>query len=289
LENAKRHSADKSSIYSLFIEKWFFITALFASPNSSASKLEFSKFRKRVERSKNWSILRELDLYQALASEDDMEISKVYLKTQNRFYKKKISKLAGPEWRLTSPIALNNSVSSSQSGVTPFQIKPESLLEPLLTHPRLLRLFQVLITDQYTPFYVGMLFSELFPDEFFDPYHSKNRIHQILRRLRQLIQEQKWSIEIIHESSSYRMNIGDEFPLLLIESDPNVISKYDIDLAKLESSRQTNFSASEIQSFLNCNRSKAVRVLNAGIDQHRIVKEGAGKNTRYLIKALKAS
>lgn len=282
LKQALQLSKDSHSLYTLFIEKWLHIVELFQSPNDRARLSELSHFRKKMKQKKQWNTLRECDLYQAIAMGDDIKISKVYLSTRNPFYKEKIKILAGNSWALKAPIPFHEQSPEQSQGVSPFNHPPEQIFASLVGQARLLKLLQILVSDLYHPFHLGSLFSHLFPDEYFDPFHSPNRVHQLIRRLRNEIEMNQWDLQVIHDQGSYQLQVGKNFPLVLVNNTHLASGKYEILLNQLEASTSRgNISARDAEKLLNCDRSKAIRVLNLGVKEERLIKQGKGKNTTY--------
>ena len=59
-------------------------------------------------------------------------------------------------------------------------------------------------------------------------------------------------------------------------------NKFDLLLFDLKKrAPESEVSASEVEKLLNCDRSKARRVLSFGLSKGEVIKVGAGKYTRY--------
>lgn len=58
-------------------------------------------------------------------------------------------------------------------------------------------LIEVLLRDFYRPLKMGELFAEIFPDDHFDIFSSPNRLHQILFRTREWLNEENIPLEIV--------------------------------------------------------------------------------------------
>jgi tetratricopeptide (TPR) repeat protein len=75
------------------------------------------------------------------------------------------------------------------------------------------RLLMILSEDFYRPKPSGQLFGELFPDEFFNPNTSPDRVHKAIGRFRKWTKEERIPFSIEEEDGQYLLKVGEGFAL----------------------------------------------------------------------------
>lgn len=156
-------------------------------------------------------VLREIDFY-ILRIEPSLNLAlKLYAGTPFQGYQEKIAKLY-PSLRNYSECLFSkelDSVSEASIICRLDQIE-KSIPSPLRPVSAGLSLcLTSLFRDFYRPTSVGYLFSVLFNDEYYNPFSSPNKIHQLVHRLKILLKENNWSIQINHSSKGYLPLIND--------------------------------------------------------------------------------
>jgi hypothetical protein len=84
------------------------------------------------------------------------------------------------------------------------------------------RLMFLLCRDFYQPLSVVGAFSKLFPDEYFNPNTSPNRVHQFIRRLSNYFRKQGVAFKIDEMTGSYRLRLPDNTGILIPQEFPDL-------------------------------------------------------------------
>lgn len=135
-----------------------------------------------------------------------------------------------------------------------------------LTH----QLIGVLLQDFYQPMRVAALFSALFPHEHFMISSSPDRIHQILRRTRRIIEENRVPLQIIEEGGFYSLKISREisFRIQLDHRRTNMMEhQFDSLRAAFGSAR---FSAREARERLKVSKATVRRLILWSIENGKV-------------------
>ena len=163
------------------------------------------------------------------------------------------------------------------------------------------RLLAVLASDFYRPSRLVELFNALFPNDYFSPDSSGDRIYQAMRRLRSFFNDQGVPIEIRESSGFYRLVTNGINVELLCYRDASdiervakeqkvmqtsllnhkLLSDFLCTLAKTAKSHIVEFKGEEMASVLGISKRMATRHLKMGVESGLIARVGAARKTRY--------
>ncbi len=271
----------RESIYHLLIQKWKNIIDLFDGKISAHSWFEF---RKKAADVGHWETIRECDLYFALYMKDSLALSRLFLASANGFYRAKIQRLAPKAWAPLESVVWPDS-NSDRVPLNFLRSNESGQRMSLEDQTGLLRLFKVLSSDLYSPWHLGSLFSSLYPDEYFDPFRSPNRVHQLIRRLRVRLASMHGNVEIVENSSTYFLDFGSRGGLTLNLESQVPTGKYHLLLLKLMGSTSQPVSVEMAAKVLQCPPTQASRVLRWGVDNGKVIKTGQGRATVYILRS----
>jgi hypothetical protein len=151
----------------------------------------------------------------------------------------------------------------------------------------LLRLFQSLTEDMYRPQIIGSVFSKVFPGEYYDPIFSKDRIHQIIARLRKWFNQNKIPLRIVESEGLYQIMASG--PVAIKFYNRELVTDLSPELQKIKANFNYDpFSNSDAVKLLNISKSSANRLLKDSVEQGVLILSGKGSATRYKLKPSKS-
>lgn len=145
----------------------------------------------------------------------------------------------------------------------------------------------LLIEDFYHPKRVGTLHSELFPDSYFNPVSSPNRIYQVISRLRQWAEGTNVPLSIKEDNGYYWARVLAGLGVLVREEKTlaSEVSPNQTLINRLQEQRIEEFSAKQACDSLGLSRSSFNRFAKWAIDEGVLEKRGQSSATHYrLIK-----
>ena len=148
------------------------------------------------------------------------------------------------------------------------------------------KLFCHLISDQYSPMTVGTIHSKIYPDDFFNPFSSPDKVYQILKRLNKLT-KQSFDLEVQNKKNKYQIsyqqfknqNLYLEKEQVILLSSPKKIFEN-----QLKANFANNpFTALQLSKHYKVSKRTINRWIKILEEQQVVKKEGQGKNTRFKI------
>ena len=130
---------------------------------------------------------------------------------------------------------------------------------------------------------MGTLHSELFPDSYFNPISSPNRIYQVISRLRNWIGESLLPMAIHEDHGYYWAQVRPGLAVLIREekAQASEVSPNQTLLDRLRSLGSDEFSASQVCTHLGLSRSAFNRFAKWAIEEGFVEKRGQSSSTRY--------
>lgn len=274
----------------IYPRKWSFLIRARQERSLHEAFLVMKPLMKEAYRQREWETLRDIDRQLAIQFQDNYLAQKVYFGSPFAGYRNRIAELfpkfSPPEnfflcnrWQNT-PMG---SVLEAYSGTLDhfdIGIKPGALLH---------RLLGTLLSDFYRPFSIGTLCSELFPDEFYNPFTAHDRVYQAVKRLRQVFEKNNLPIKIFQAKYEYFIKVTGRVSIRLRKQDLSAKAKHFkeslLDEKLISLSEVGLFSVKELQEHLNTSLRTTNRILNEQVRTGKLIKLGKGKNTRYKLAA----
>jgi tetratricopeptide (TPR) repeat protein len=169
--------------------------------------------RKEARERKAYESLRDLDFHTAILSRNSLLLNAVYWRTQSPSYKQRVF-LAAERGGLKL-----NTESFRQGPANKgacFDLQAQALTGThahLKPNSALARLFKALVSEGYKPAKLFDLFAAVYGDEIFFPESSPDKMHQLIKRLREFLIEARLPAEITCQGSQYRMVLGGKLNL----------------------------------------------------------------------------
>jgi len=147
------------------------------------------------------------------------------------------------------------------------------------------QLLVALTDDFYRPLAMGNLFSDLFPGEHFNIFSSPNRVHKIISRSREWIDDSGLPLEIAERDGFYSLRVTGDLSLRV------TLNRQPLDLmhtrfAKLQDVMGSGkiFSAQQASERLDISRTALKQLFAWGIEQGRLERLGANqRSAKYRI------
>ncbi|MBX3017604.1 MAG: hypothetical protein KF767_06940 [Bdellovibrionaceae bacterium] len=265
--------ADEKAWDQLYIRKWRGILRALKDRDAG----ELLHLRSEVEGTGHFESLRDIDFHLLRTRFDEERFRYLYFGTPHRSYRRRLHEFGAP--RTAEAWA---QIPGSTAKLTDF--------DPMIDVPDLgslpHRTLQLFLRDFYHPFRVAEIFGLLHPEEFFDPDHSPNRVHQSLHATRAWLTKHQFNFRIDARGTRFRLNWGDHYRLRVREPVLPVtemqIYQYRMELAA--PGPEHYWSRQETQELLGCAKSVATRFLDPTLNPLILEKRGGGPQTRYRVR-----
>ena len=275
LDRAEATVATTKSHYNLYLQKW---RAIALSLEQNRAHPSLVQVRQAAITAGSFETERECDLYLGVTGRDPALVQRVYFGTSQPSYRAKIEKLAA---FCEFPDSYQTAGSPQVLDVLTARINGDAnaIEEGELPH----RLLILLARDFYRPATVLSAFSDLFPEEHFNPQGSANRVHQVTRRLRQALEP--LPLRLVEKSGCYRLHCEDQLALR-VRKDPIELSARAIEWREIEDQFPSHpFSKMDVVRLKNCSVATAKRWLRWAVDTGHAQVVGSGNQQRYKIVA----
>lgn len=218
-----------------------------------------------------FELLRHCDLVEAVVTENDVLAEKLFFGTPFSAFR---ARLKAHFPTVVSPTHYAWDL-HGQNAISPVidllgKFSPGSVSSQLLS---------ALMTDFYRPFSVGRLAESLFPQDFYDPFHTPNRIQQIVSRLRKGLKHSGYPVWVEEQNGCYSLDSGQNVRLL-VHLKPQRTS-WEFVLKTLGGRFFLPFEAKEAANYLRCSSDTVVLHLNRAIQLGRCERLGKGRATKY--------
>lgn len=266
---------DEKAWDQLYIRKWRGILRAVRDRDPA----ELLRLRAEVEGTGHFESLRDIDYHLLRTRFDADRFHYLYFGTPHRAYRRRLAELAGDR---PVPEAAWIAAPGAGGDLADF--------DPMLGAPDLgglpHRLTQLLLRDFYHPYRVAEIFGLLHPDEFFDPDHSPNRVHQSLHATRAWYRKHGLRLAIEARGTRFRLRWADAYRLrarnAVLPVTEEQIYQYRLELAGKGADHY--WSRQETQELLGCAKSVATRFLDPARNPMILEKRGGGPRTRYRVR-----
>lgn len=294
---SEKHLGQSRNMGWLYCKKWQLLNRLYQAKADGAPLDGLDGELKRLKRDAlamgSWETLRELDLHWAVCTSDRALLSHVYFGSPSPAYREKIAELVTRECPALEIPEIYTWLGDALSGAPARVHDFKGILTEFKSQPKdrkngqsflLKRLFYVLCSDFYAPFRIGQLFSILFNGEFYDLETSPDRVFQLIKRLREWLENRALGCEITWGRRGYALHFnpgrGLQFEKSLFEQ--GLPKKTNIHYLFVRERFGTGeFSSSDLGGEMNCSVRTANRVLQELKSEGKVVSLGQGRQTRF--------
>lgn len=282
LDQAERILSGIKTLDRLFLIKWRALLEGFKLGHVEA----LQSARDEAVRKRHWETLRDLDFYSLKIRFAEPVFLRLHFGTLSPHFRRRLS-TSFPQAVIPSEIAIgtewNYAKLPAMDTLDPLSDLKGDLAAGTVTHAA----FMLLLSDSYKSFRSGELHSTLFPNDFFNPDSSLNRVHQALHRTRQALEAQLPGMEILAEGSTYRLRIPEGSPALKWSVGLNDFSpeRIRLEILKRELKAQSTFTSNDAQKVFGISRSAANRVIQQWRESGLVTVTENGRRIEYRLKA----
>ncbi len=276
LNRAQKHFGDKSSKYLLFTEKWKLFAALAKDSKDKKVLLALKELRKASIDQEHWQTARECDFFQALFTRDDALFFKVYFGTPFPAYRERLLKSYGQETSLPDYYIWNpmQTPLAEENYFDELRLKSGQIYT---------RLFYTLKSDFYTAFRTETLFSKIFPDEYYNPVSSDQKIYTAINRFSQWLEKNDIPLIVRHYNSGYRLFVTSPLGIRVQLRAAAKLEPHEILLLREHFKKGIGFAISDAIRVLSLPRSTAKRKLSDLVNEGLISIKGQGRSQKYFL------
>lgn len=271
LSRAKKLLPESESLYRLMIEKWDVIACAVETGDPEG----VLQFRNRALEMKHWETLRDLDYVLAKLDPSSRWAEWVYYGTPYAGFRQKLEGLRiFPESSWVSRDA-----------------RPDLRWDPWFPEggdgDLMHRFVASLASDFYRPYRIGEIFSNLFPDQYYDIEVSPNRVHQIASRARAWLKEKRVPARLEEDAGSYCLRWRDNVAIRA-RSNSVRFTKVEFLFERFRNPRPLALSAREWAEHLGFSQEKVKRLLREARSSGLVKVERKGQYSRYVLKPVAA-
>ncbi|MCB0384596.1 MAG: hypothetical protein KDD43_04315, partial [Bdellovibrionales bacterium] len=286
LERSEANLSQGGNLSQFYVFKLKLLLPILRGDSSSRAMNHLDQLREEARRVQHWETLRECDLHQARLTRDPELAARLYFGTPYQAYRDRIHSATKeffsppPEFVITGdwriePMVVFDLISAEAQGRKARLPKGKNLHRGLY----------FLARDQYRPIRLGGLFSSLFPNDYFDPVTSPDRIYQLIKRLREWLARSNLDIQIIETDGAYSLLVGEGVGLRMSE---DLGADYNKELLQLllvrEKLASPEFTAKQACKILGFSRTSFNAFISSCLEQELVWRRGSGRNTSYEIR-----
>ena len=282
LNRVEREAADSAQLLKMWIWKWKNIIKALKISGKEGLKI-LNKACEEAVRKGAWEIVRDIDFHKVKLCSDSQAYEKLYFGTPFPHYIERLKKTTSLDLPETYQYFLN----STKEGRYLIDLKNHKILDNDSSRSIEMteiqwRLMKSLLIDLYRPLKWGEVFNSLFPDEYFDPFSSINRMHQIIFRFNQSLKTQSIDLRIVSNESGCQFLSGSDLGFLIYKdmeddlyNDPTLREiKKSIDVTQ-------EFTINDICAILDGNIRTHRRWVKKMLAEGKLLKIGQNRSTRY--------
>lgn len=228
----------------------------------------------------HWETIRECDRMRAELIRDPDLLARVYAGSPYESFRAKLKERCGGWAEMPQAYLLGD----AQGAVLDLQTghltgAREELKPGQVIH----RCLSLVFRDFYRPITVGQLFADLFPNQYFDPQSSTNRVYNVIRRVRSWAEANGLPLNFEASDHAYTMSPWDKgFGVLLSLRGRDADLEIEGRLTRIRSQVGLNsFTSDDVAVVLGVSRSSAVRLLNRAVEAGALSRQGTHRATLY--------
>ncbi len=315
---ADSYLKNSSGPFLLYLNKWktlaelhpFFSTDKGINTNPSSldeAKKKLEKLKAWALRLRNWETVRDVDYYISIMNSDLEALRKMAMLTPHQAFKVKIKKHLLHQNGKLGPIGLLYDPSGFVLRTSPSEKKRKEDLQrhtlnlvhwtwnqrplpSLKKNSSFYLLLSCLTKNPYRNHSLGVLFSEIFPNQVFDPDYSIERLKKIVSRCNQFLKKNGIPIKIKSSKSIYRMEINSEI-LFVLQYGMNLspqecFTKNYINLL-LDYQKEKPFPSSTLftnkilRNLWSCSDRQVRRIVHELVEEKWLIVSGSGRGQKY--------
>lgn len=281
LKEARENLGSAGGVDQMLLDKWFAIYELHVAKGSKESLLHIRNVRSEAIKIKHWESIRQCDAYEAIYTQNARLALHVYFGTPFSSFRKSFVSDYGSNLMIPDSYLLE--LGSKKMPATLIDLTGTSNINKLGFKRGLLsdKMLLALASDFYRPKRVTSLHYAMYPEAFYNPVSSPDKVHQAIRRLRKELSAENIPLEICEDKGLYTLN-SDKFMQIRISRNIEPKSRHQVQLEFLqERFKSEPFSVSEAAKALDLAIPTSFLILNEALLSGALNRFGKGKATRY--------
>lgn len=308
LQEASKFLADQQLAESIYVEKWRLVLATQKNKDHQKNCTELHQLRAKALALNHWEIARGTDYFICKFSGDRRRFHFLYhgsplpkfremlikdfpeMPSPKKDYVRLLGPIFGePFVRKGPPIPIAIDTLAGTTWNKSYKLKPGQLLQ---------RYLLAISSDFYLPSRVGTLFQQLFPEEYFNPETSPDKVKKTAKRFEKWVEQAVPDIRIIEQDGFYKL-IATKPTSILVP----VTSLLDLERSHSNSENSLsndsliefhslykwagnrNFRSTEVAKEFGISVSTATRLIRKGIVAGKIEQLKKGPQTTFCFKA----
>jgi hypothetical protein len=272
----------------LFTLKWKAVLGLKTSQKKSYD--EIKEVQLQARKMKLWETVRDCDRHIAIDSQNAHLLNRLYHGTPfTHFRDLLLREFSRPgklqeyfDWvggRKNEPIRKVVDLGDWSGEGDAGQLTPGQLSHALIS---------VLAADLYSPKKMGSLFGALFPNEYFNPVTSPEKVYKVVQRARTWFLEKDLPMVIDQAHGYYRLRLGEGISMRLRASSKSTVRPNKIEhlVFYLQRVKQAgvSFSAKDLAAELQISQRTVNRLLKEACEAEFVEQIGKGRSTLFKLK-----
>ncbi len=258
-----------------FVRKWSAIVNSLESRDSSF----LLNLAPAAEAQGDWECLREIDFFRLKLNFDQSLFDHLLFGTPFEAYRR----------RVVADLNISPSSGSYLLGSKDapcFDAGSGDFTGVALKYPgkTLHQLAAILLSDFYKPWSLGEIFSQLFPQEYYNAFSSANRVHQLLWRLRKWLSESGVPARLVEAGGRFSLKIEGPFAFA-VPYQRLQTTEHALDIHKIKGTFGTDqwFSQREVRHKLQMSSASFKRLASWAVKENRFERAGNGRSTIYKV------
>ena len=273
----------QASRYLLFVNKWKAVVDLIKTPQSETARQNVLKVREDALHIRHWETVRDCDFHLSRLTHDRDLLKRVLLGTPYRSFLDRIRLVYG----ILPPTSRTLEFCPQKIGEKPLSIglNLEDLPINCFLNSTSWALIQLMVKDLYRPPRIGVAFAALYPNEFFDVFHSPQRVRNSVFRFNQWTTQFNIPLKILARDGDLLLNCPPGLGVAF-KARSRPLSRNQALLARFRLlSDGRSFTSDQLALAMNMTRQSALGLLRSALTSKRIAKIGRGKRTRYMFSS----
>jgi tetratricopeptide (TPR) repeat protein len=267
----------------LYVKKWMALLACYRDP-SKKNLNNLQEVRTLALEQQHWESVRDIDFHRAFLTQDKELYHYLFHGTPHEAYRQRLKKKFKGFGAVQKTF---ERVLGEGSAAVVLNLRETSINKEVRV-PQIgnlqLRLLQALASDFYRPQRISSLAGLLFAEEHYNPHTMPNRIHQVVKRLREWIETHNLDLEVEVSDAGFGLKSSKGIILKTgVEGSEETVSPQV--LYQIQQLRAAGligeFSSKEAANALGCSLSTATRVLNNATKAGIISRVNASAHIKY--------
>lgn len=283
LDKAENLLGTAKGTESILIDKWRAILEIRRTHSSRAALQQLRRVKSEAGALKHWETVRDCDLFEAIHTRNFRLLTHVYIGTPFPAFRARIERDYGKPISIPESYAwVPGGQKQAQNIFDPFD--PGTIQKHSGGSSTLVKLLSALCTDFYRPLRIGSLHNLVYRNEYFDPFSSPTRLHQLLKRTRTWLRKEKAGIEIQETSGTYGL-LSISGAAIRVYHRQLAYEPKDRRLSLLRDKFQGQcFSMHMAASALQMSLSSTIRLVRQGLESKELIKTGSYLEPKYTFR-----